>query len=181
MHHKFNYVGVPRTLVALGKRSWVPQGNAVMEKVVHHNHMCCCRWHAKTLKLQFVPNPPCVRVSRQRPTEATVLDYAGPIIIRENRATDKQWIAVLTYLTVRAVHLDLVKDRSALSFSVALAGLDHHEESQENLFRTTKGISCQQGLWYLKIRNRLRMVTQNGQWLRPMLHGKEGVWKIGWS
>ena len=56
------------------------------------------------------------RVSRSEPFQFIGLDYLGPINVKEGESVGKMWVCLFTYLSIRAVHLELVKGLSAQMF-----------------------------------------------------------------
>ena len=40
------------------------------------------------------------------------LDYIGPLLIKENKVTEKIWVCLFTWLVSRAIHLEIVRDMS---------------------------------------------------------------------
>ncbi|XP_055633418.1 uncharacterized protein LOC129773793 [Toxorhynchites rutilus septentrionalis] len=46
-----------------------------------------------------------------RPFSFSGLDYFGPVLVKQGRASVKRWVALFTCLTVRAVHLEVVNSR----------------------------------------------------------------------
>jgi len=56
----------------------------------------------------------------QPPFANTGVDYFGPISVKRGRVTEKRWGCIFTYLTTRAVHLEVAGDLSTGSFIMAL-------------------------------------------------------------
>ena len=52
--------------------------------------------------------------SRAEPFQFIRLDYLGPINVKEGDSVGKMWVCLFTCLSIRAVHLELVKGLSAL-------------------------------------------------------------------
>ena len=60
-----------------------------------------------------MPPWPKEKVSKSKPLG---LDYLGPIQVKESNMVGKMWVCLFTCLTIRAVHLELVKGLSAQLF-----------------------------------------------------------------
>ena len=56
-----------------------------------------------------MPPWPRERVSRSEPFQFIGLDYLGPINVKEGESIEKMWVCLFTCLSIRAVHLELVK------------------------------------------------------------------------
>ncbi|XP_055614781.1 uncharacterized protein LOC129761103 [Toxorhynchites rutilus septentrionalis] len=50
-----------------------------------------------------------------RPFSFSGLDYFGPVLVKQGRASVKRWVALFTCLTVRAVHLEVVNSLTTSS------------------------------------------------------------------
>ena len=60
------------------------------------------------------------KVALSAPFTYTGLDYFGPIYIQAESSKEKVWVCLFTCVTVRAIHLELVKDMTAEQFLLAL-------------------------------------------------------------
>ncbi|XP_074657130.1 uncharacterized protein LOC141910298 [Tubulanus polymorphus] len=67
--------------------------------------------------MQPLPNE---RVCRSLPFTYTGLDYFGPPYIREANEVMKVWVCLFTCLTVREIHLEMVRDMSTSQFLLCL-------------------------------------------------------------
>ena len=76
----------------------------------------CKRHHGPSFRLPIMPPWPRERVSRSEPFQYIGLDYLGPISVKEGDSVVKMWICLFTCLTIRTVHLELVKGLSAEAF-----------------------------------------------------------------
>lgn len=59
-----------------------------------------------------MPDLPEERVKLHQPFTFTGLDYFGPLFVK-NTVSEKRWVCLFTCLTIRAIHLEVVKDLSA--------------------------------------------------------------------
>ena len=69
-------------------------------------------------------NLPEIRINQAEPFEYTGIDYCGPFYVKQrdfrNRGKDKVWVVVFVCMVVKAVHLEVVRDLSTLTFIAAL-------------------------------------------------------------
>ena len=73
----------------------------------------CTRYNSRPLSGPPSPPLPEYRVQVSPPFSATGVDYAGPLYLKGG---EKVWISLFTCCAVRAVHLELVPDLTAMSF-----------------------------------------------------------------
>ena len=59
------------------------------------------------------------KVAKCAPFTNTGLDYFGPLYIQVESAREKVWVCLFTCVTVRAIHLELIKDMTAEQFLLA--------------------------------------------------------------
>ena len=76
----------------------------------------CKKHHRSSFRLPYMPLWPRERVSRSEPFQIIGLDYLGPINVKEGESVEKMWVCLFTCLSIRAVHLELVKGLSAQMF-----------------------------------------------------------------
>ena len=60
------------------------------------------------------------KVAKCAPFTYTGLDYFGPLYIQGESSKEKVWVCLFTCVTVRAIHLELIKDMTAEQFLLAL-------------------------------------------------------------
>jgi hypothetical protein len=121
VHKRLLHCGVSQTLSEIRQHYWIPQGRAVVRKVLASCKVCR-RFEGGAYKLPPMASLPSSRVSRTTPFSKIGLDYLGPLNTKENRdsVTQKVWVCLFTCLVTRAVHLELVSDMSAQSFLLCL-------------------------------------------------------------
>ncbi|XP_011268437.2 uncharacterized protein LOC105258697 [Camponotus floridanus] len=119
-HRRTLHGGTQLTLGLLHLRFWVPQGRAVVKRILHRC-VTCTRWRANTPQ-PLMGDLPRERVTPARPFLRTGVDYAGPIFIRtsKGRRAHKAFIVVFVCLCSRAIHLEVVSDYSSDAFLAAL-------------------------------------------------------------
>ncbi|XP_063544854.1 uncharacterized protein LOC134753023 [Cydia strobilella] len=118
--HVSNYhVGAPHTLSIIRERYWIPQGKAQVMKVLKRCTQCV-KHGGGPYRLPGTPALPPERVNYNRPFTYTGIDYLGPLFVSTQTGKEKRWVALFTCLTVRAIHLEIVKDLSAEECLLAL-------------------------------------------------------------
>ncbi|XP_049866233.1 uncharacterized protein LOC126366932 [Pectinophora gossypiella] len=112
--HESNYhVGAPHTLSILRKKYWIPQGKAQVLKVIKQCSRCI-KHGGGPYNLPPAPPLPAERVTYNTPFTYTGVDYFGPLYVLDSSNNKvKRWVALFTCLTVRAIHLEVVKDLTA--------------------------------------------------------------------
>ena len=119
-HKRLLHGGVSVTMCSIRERFWISKLRSLVKKMVHEcNH--CKKFRVKALAAPAKSLLPDFRSTLTTPFEYTGVDFAGPIIYRENKKTiAKAYVALFTCSTTRAVHLKLCKDLTADEFKRAL-------------------------------------------------------------
>ena len=60
------------------------------------------------------------KVTESTPFEQTGLDYFESLYIKQNNERKKAWVCIFTCITLRAIHPELVEDRTLEQFLLAL-------------------------------------------------------------
>ena len=115
MHQRLVHAGVSHTLSQVRQEFWVPQERAEVRRVLSRC-VICKRHGGSSFCLPRMPPWPRERISRSIPFQFIGLDYLGPICVKEGGVVEKMWICLFTCLSVRAVHLKLVKGLTAQQF-----------------------------------------------------------------
>ena len=118
-HQKLFHSGVSHTLAQLRNQYWIPQGRAEVKKAIHGCGVCK-RFQGGPFKLPSMSPWPRKKVAKSAPFAYTGLDYFGPLYIQAGSSKKKVWVCLFTCVTVRAIHLELVKDLTAEQFLLAL-------------------------------------------------------------
>ena len=117
-HRRVMHNGVKEILTELRSSYWLVRRRQFVRKVIH----CClmCR-KLEGRPFQSVPSPPLAeyRVRQSRPFCYTGVDFAGPLYVKQSVISKrgKVWLCLYTCFVTRAVHLDLVPNLNALTFS----------------------------------------------------------------
>ncbi|VDK17567.1 unnamed protein product [Anisakis simplex] len=107
---------VSTTLAKLRERYWIPHGRQTVKSVIHRDCLICRKWSAKPFQLPKMPPLPSERIQMSPAFHCTAVDYFGPIKVRTDNDIIKQWVALFTCLSNRAVHLEIAEDISTYGF-----------------------------------------------------------------
>ena len=116
-HRTVKHSGMAATLTQLRLQYWVPKGRLTVKKAIK-----ACAHCRRILAIRIQkPNPPPLpreRVQFVRPFHSVGIDYTGAILIRDKSTNElvKVYICLFTCTSSRAVHLELARDMSAVTF-----------------------------------------------------------------
>ena len=118
-HQKAAHANNEIVLNEMRQRFHIFRLRSIIKKVTHQCQYC------KIRKANPVSPPtgdlPAARLAHhQRPFTFTGIDYFGPVNVSVLRRTEKRYVALLTCLTTRALHLEVVHSLSADSAVMAL-------------------------------------------------------------
>ena len=111
-HARVMHSGVKDTLTQLRSKYWVVKGRQFVRRLLN-GCMVCKRFSSRPLSGPTAPPLPDFRVRVSPPFSCAGVDYAGPLYLKNG---DKVWICLFTCCVVRAVHLELVPDLTAIAF-----------------------------------------------------------------
>ncbi|MCP3663039.1 MAG: DDE-type integrase/transposase/recombinase [Gammaproteobacteria bacterium] len=114
-HLKSLHSGVQQTLASIRQNYWLICGRRAIKQEISSCVTCLKHTGGPFILPPMAPLPK-ARVSRARPFQFIGLDYTGPLYIKLNGERLKVWICLFTCYVVRAVHLDIVMDLSAVEF-----------------------------------------------------------------
>ncbi|XP_027844862.2 uncharacterized protein LOC114125425 [Aphis gossypii] len=123
-HLSFLHGGSKLVLSMLCQKFWILSGRAAIRRVI----FACvpCTRHKAVRPQPIMAHLPSYHVQRHRPFSHVGMDYGGPFLVKEhprrNAQSVKVYLALFVYMTVKAVHLEIVTDLSTDAF---LAALDH--------------------------------------------------------
>ena len=102
-HESLNHAGIDTVMVHFRERIWILQARRVIRTVISKCIICkkLC-----TKPIQVPPTSlPKFRIQHTTVFEITVVDFAGPLYLKDG---SKGWICLFTCAVYRAVHLELV-------------------------------------------------------------------------
>ena len=111
-HTRLMHGGVKETLTQMRSKYWIVRGRQFVRMLLNECKLCK-RYNSRPLSGPPSPPLPEYRVQVSPPFSATGVDYAGPLYLKGG---EKVWISLFTCCAVRAVHLELVPDLTAMSF-----------------------------------------------------------------
>ena len=121
-HYRMLHSGIRDTLNAIRQKYWILKGRSVVKRVLRP--CIVCKWVDGTAyKHAIAPSLPNSRVEDAPPFTSTGVDFAGPLLVKNNDdrkdALRKTYICLFTCFTTRAVHLELVEDLNVHTFLMA--------------------------------------------------------------
>ncbi|XP_003741472.2 LOW QUALITY PROTEIN: uncharacterized protein LOC100908636 [Galendromus occidentalis] len=117
--HRVNaHLGVSTILAALRRRYWITRGRQRIKSILG-KCVICRKQHGPTQKVIEAPLPES-RLSPVVPFQTSGLDFCGPFLTRLGSDTQKNYIALFTCSTVRAVHLELVPSMTTAQTHLAI-------------------------------------------------------------
>ena len=116
-HHNVYHEGVESTLNFVRNKFWITKGRKSVKDTIK-KCITCKRLHGKALIPPSSPDLPDFRVTDlMNSFQATGLDYAGPLFVKDNiNSVSKVYILLLTCASSRAIHLELTPDMQVPAF-----------------------------------------------------------------
>ncbi|XP_017470509.1 PREDICTED: uncharacterized protein LOC108362157 [Rhagoletis zephyria] len=118
-HQKRHYQNDKLIINELRQNFWVPHARAVLKRT-KRNCPTCIIARAKPDVPLMGQLPPDRLTPFLRPFSYTGIDYCGPFYVAVGRRREKRWIALFTFLTTRAIDLEVAEDLSSDSFLICL-------------------------------------------------------------
>ena len=118
-HAVANHSGQEHTLSLMRERFWIVKARVVVRAELKQCHQC--RRQAARLCSQKMADLPTDRVTPNKPPFTYVgVDYFGPFMVKQGRSLVKRYGCLFTFLTTRAVHLEVASFMDTDSFINAL-------------------------------------------------------------
>ena len=115
-HQSVMYHGIEKTLAYVRRNYWIVRGRKTIKDILR-KCVTCTKYQGVTAKPLLLPDLPDYRVNYlTHAFQATGLDFAGPLFVKEGSKKTKAYILLLTCASSRAIHLELVPDMSVSSF-----------------------------------------------------------------
>ena len=119
-HSDVHHCGVRATLCRLRSKYWVVKGRQLVKRIVG-KCVTCKRLEGKSYSEAPVSDLPGFRVRQAAPFSKVGIDFAGPLFIKVCAdCSNKVYVALFSCCVTRAIHLELVRDLSADTFSRSL-------------------------------------------------------------
>ena len=117
-HERALHAGVEHTLSMIRSKYWIPRGRATVKHVLYACSFCRNR-RAKPSQPKMADLPR-HRFDTTRPFHCVGLDFFGPLQVKKFRKTEKRWVLLVTCLSTRAVHLEVVWSLDTDSFLMGM-------------------------------------------------------------
>ncbi|XP_055527578.1 uncharacterized protein LOC129720168 [Wyeomyia smithii] len=106
-HEKFGHANRETVLIELRQICYVPKLRTEIQQVM--KECVWCKVNRCQAEVPMMAPLPVQRITKSlRPFNAVGVDYLGPVEVVVNRRKEKRWVALVTCLAVRAVHLEVV-------------------------------------------------------------------------
>uniref|UniRef100_A0A5S6Q1B8 Integrase catalytic domain-containing protein n=1 Tax=Trichuris muris TaxID=70415 RepID=A0A5S6Q1B8_TRIMR len=117
-HRRLHHGSVELTVCELRQRYWIPKCRQTTKKVIYQCWYCK-KWRGKPSVPMMAPLPTVRLQAFQPPFTCVGVDYFGPIFVLVRRSHEKRYGCIFTYLTTRAVHLEMSYSLDTDSFLMA--------------------------------------------------------------
>ena len=114
-HVTNGHIGPEHTLSNLRISYWIISGRTVIKNVLRNCFLCRIR---RAIRMYpYMADLPNCRVAYEEPPFSNCgIDMFGPIIIKQGRKRLKRWGVIMTCLTIRCIHLEVVELADTDSF-----------------------------------------------------------------
>ena len=164
-YHEANHHSHYKTIVAnLMQRFFIANIVWEVKKTIRENCYSCKRRNAKPDQPRMGDLPGYRLASHTNPFTYSIIDICGPFLIRVNRRTEKRWLLVISCLTTRAIHMEVLYTMNTNS---CLMGLNNWI----NLRGAPKRIVSDNGSNFVGGKNLIK--TYHNRWNAELL--KKGV------
>ncbi|UYV71956.1 hypothetical protein LAZ67_9001316 [Cordylochernes scorpioides] len=121
-HDRVLHAGVQLTLSAIREKYWIPSGRCLVKQIMF-KCIKCARFRTKLVQ-QLMGNLPTSRINWTRPFTKTGIDFTGSVIVKKsnliNAKCDKVYIALLTCIFSKSIHIELITNLTTETFLSAL-------------------------------------------------------------
>ncbi|VDN21181.1 unnamed protein product, partial [Cylicostephanus goldi] len=119
-HQNCGHQGTNATLANIRSRFWIPRGRQIIKNCLN-KCVICKRWNGRPYLYPDSPPLPKERTDPCRPFQYVGIDLAGPFkTATANNEEVKRWVVLITCMTTRAIHLEIVNNLSATQLVDAL-------------------------------------------------------------
>ena len=169
-HVKSGHWGLNHTFTCLREHYWIEKPCALMRKVI--NECLVCSQKKATAEMQMMADLPTSRISvHQQPFAHFGVDCFGPIMVKHSRSYAKRYGCLLTCLSSRWMHLEVLHAMTADSFLMAFerfrsrrGQVDHlYSDDGTNFVTAAKALDKQLALWNCNLIDK-SLVKSKVQW-----------------
>ena len=120
-HRRVQHNGLKETLSEVRAKYWIIGGRSLVKAVIH-KCVDCRRFEGRPFNPPPAPPLPSFQVTEAPPFAYTAVDFAGAMYVGREKGeeSNKVWICLFTCCVTRAIHLELVRDLSTVTFVQAL-------------------------------------------------------------
>ena len=120
-HIKLLHAGTEHTVNSMRQTYWIPSLRPLVKRVIR-NCPPCIRENAKPA-VPRMASLPLARVEEGGVWTHTGMDVFGPILIKERRSRVKRWVVMFCSMTIRAIHMEIIRTVDSDCFIQALRRL----------------------------------------------------------
>ncbi len=133
VHRRNGHVGPDHVLSLLRTMYWIISARTAVRQVLHMCFLCKVR-RAKQQFPFMADLPVCRAAIEEPPFSHCGVDLFGPILIKQGRKRLKRWAVLLTCMTIRCVHLDVVDSCETDAFINALRRFTNRRGCPRNMY-----------------------------------------------
>ena len=114
-HCDNKHVATAHTLSILRLTYWIPKGRSTVKRILNSCYVCK-KVRATPFERPPMPCLPSERICPERPFKNIGVDYFGPLLAKQGKEVVKFWVAIFVCMVSRAIHLEIVSDKSTEQF-----------------------------------------------------------------
>ncbi|KAK6747886.1 hypothetical protein RB195_000844 [Necator americanus] len=114
-YHRKGYPGINHTIALIRQKFWIPQLRSQVTTLIR-KCLQCQKFNNLPYKYPQQEDLPKERVIRSYPFQHVGLDYFGPLPIISPVGQGKCYGSIITCMTTRLIHLDVVSDLTTVAF-----------------------------------------------------------------
>ena len=111
--------GPSHTFAQIRNMCWIPKGRTEVKKI-SRKCLICVHHQGGSDKMKPITPWPKGKVTESPAFKHTDLDYFGPLYIKQYKQRKKVWLCIVTCITVREIHHELVENMTSEQFLLAL-------------------------------------------------------------
>ena len=182
-HSKCGHAGSSSTLMKTRQRFWIIYG---IGNVNHYLADCgkCLILKAKPVRQLMGDLPECRLTLSNKPLKFCGMDYLGPYLFREGRSDRKAWFLLMSCLSTRCIHVEVVASLDLNSFVLAFSRFINSRGPVDTIYSdngsTFRAASdCLPGLLgSTEFQNAMRKSDVNWVRIPPYAPSQGGAWEM---